>query len=409
MVYSHSLMYSIYLERLVLIVYIFTEPDLLCEFLMEVGACSTSITDADRGTALEEPVFREPGVNTISWNDDGLQEMWTATTLPVWNRCNITAHFPASTDIAATVQLIRDVFLDSMPALQQYTVEQVPNQDWVVKVQRSWTPIVVVNKYVLRFPWHSDKDVSKAVAQAAAAAAAATAVAVEDGLTTTNLVQLQLQGGIAFGTGEHPTTQLCMEWLHGVVSNKLGASSSEPITVLDYGSGSGILGMAACALKPERVTATGIDIDVDACLIGNANAVINQLPMRSYLPPLAETANNNDDESKSLLLKAHHQYTSKQLSERGETGETIDLILPDNVLPFHVGVANILAGPLVSLAPTLARMVQPRAYLGMSGILAHQGDMIVKAYQAAGFEDVHVAKEMGGWILVTAQRSSAVV
>ena len=140
------------------------------------------------------------------------------------------------------------------------------------------------DKYVLRFPWHSDEDVADVVRQKR-----------DDSSSMSNencnnkLVQLQLQGGIAFGTGEHPTTQLCLEWLHDVVSQRLLAllpqenntdnndtiSSSKPssppsLTVLDYGSGSGVLGLAACALSPETVTAVGIDIDVDACRIANA-------------------------------------------------------------------------------------------------------------------------------------------
>ena len=168
---------------------------------------------------------------------------------------------------------------------------------------------------------------------------------------------------------------------------------------MDYGAGSGVLGMAACALSPDRVKAVGIDIDVDAIQIANANAKTNGVSMKNYLPPLAETA---DDESKSLLLKAH-AHAQKQLDDRNESGA--QLILPDDLgLPtYDIGVANILAGPLVALSSTIASLVRPGGRLAMSGILPQQADMVIEAYSEY-FDKVHLEREMGGWILVTGTR-----
>jgi ribosomal protein L11 methylase PrmA len=150
----------------------------------------------------------------------------------------------------------------------------------------------------------------------------------------------------------------------------------------------------------EVVTAVGIDIDVDAIHIANANAADNNVAMRSYLPPLVETA---DDVSKSLMLKAH-AHAAGQLRQRGEKAD--DLLLPTSMesATYHAVVANILAGPLVALAPTLATMLRPGGLIGMSGILAPQDDMILEAYEAAGFENLSVEKELGGWILVTGNK-----
>lgn len=352
------------------------EPDILCDFLLELGACSTAIIDADRGTDKEQPLFGEPGAD--AWQDS-LQ--WAA---PVWNRCNVSAHFPASVDIPFVLDMVAETFDEFSGLRDEHVVEQVPDMDWVVHVQQSWKPILVANKFVLRFPWHTDKDVTQVVSNGFIA-------------SESELVQLELQGGIAFGTGEHPTTQLCLEWIDTIVSQHAHDNKDEPFTILDYGTGSGILGMAACKLSPERVQAVGIDIDIDAIRIANANAVDNNVSMRSYLPPLAETA---DDESKSLLLKAHAHATA-QLGERGETGD--DLLLPVSLenVSYDVIVANILAAPLVALASTLASLVRPGGFLGMSGILVQQDEMILEAYTAAGFENVQVEKTLGGWILVT--------
>lgn len=360
----------------------------------------------------------------------------------LWNRCHVTAHFPASTDIPTTLRLAHEIWFrgdsdddrttGTLRLLDEYTIQSIPHQDWVVTVQRGWTPIVVSNRFVLRFPWHTDQDVAKAVRASSSSSSTGSKQSHRP------LVSLQLQGGIAFGTGEHPTTQLCLEWLDAVITpmlpnESISSSSSSPqsqppqppprptLTVLDYGSGSGILGLAACALSTPRgtVTAVGFDVDVDACVIANVNAANNDLPMRSYLPPLVAVNDDDDiddddidDVSKSQLFKAHHRIHQRKEDGRDETGnsKTVggvvlqDLILCDDPEPFDVAVANIMAGPLVALAPTLARRIKPGARLGMSGILPHQGDMVVQAYRAAGFANVHVAKEMGGWLLVTAQK-----
>ena len=387
------------------------EPDLLCEYLLELGACSASITDADRGTDREQPMFREFLTTTTTTTtsrqeeeeeEEDSQLQWDDQ--PVWKRCNVTAHFPASVNVPSVVQVVRETFEDGEGVAflkRGYKVEQVPNKDWVVHVQQGWAPIMVGDRFILRFPWHTDADVERARHEKKKNSG-------PEEEKNPSPIELQLQGGIAFGTGEHPTTQLCLEWLDEVVSKYLllsdEASPSDDLIILDYGAGSGLLGIAACALAPTRVRAVGVDIDVDACRIANANAVQNNVRMQTYMPPLvAETT--ADDESKSLLLKAH-AHVQKQLAERGENwGEDL-VALPSYGEVIHVCVANILAGPLVALAPTLCSKMRPGGLLGMSGILPHQDDMVVQAYRQAGFKEVQVARQLDGWILVTGKRPS---
>jgi len=365
------------------------EPELLCEFLMEVGACSTSIIDADRGTDLEQPLFGEPTASSDPWRDS---VQWAA---PVWNRCNVSAHFPSSIDLKGVVDLIADIFPGQYP-LDGRLIEIVPNKDWVIHVQKSWKPITI-GPYVLRFPWHTEKDIQKALLLRDDN---------DDGDNDNSgeRIELKLQGGIAFGTGEHPTTQLCLEWIHENVRELLSSSpSEESFKVVDYGAGSGVLGMAACALDRERIHAVGIEIDVDAIFIANANAIDNGLSMNTYLPPLAETA---DHESKSLLMKAHAR-AQKQLDGLSLSDDkgTLNMVLSeDQCSPIYdIAVANILAGPLVALSPTIASLVRPGGRLAMSGILPQQDDMIIEAYSQF-FDNVKVEREMGGWLLVTGTR-----
>ena len=358
------------------------EPDVLADFLLELGACSAAVTDADAGTDLEQPLFGEPGATP--WQDS---LHWAA---PVWNRCNVTAHFGAAADLEWIVSTVQESFPEQFPSVTDVTA--IPHRDWVVHVQSSWKPIVVGDKFVLRFPWHTSVDVEHALAKA-------------KGTHDKDVVELFLQGGIAFGTGEHPTTQLCLQWLDRTLPND-DASSSKPIRVLDYGSGSGVLGLAACRLGSGSVTAVGVDIDVDACRIANQNAILNNnSPMRNYLPPLwLETA---DEASKALWLQAHAQVHATRGSRGDEDSTAEDSILWPEDEPsdnFDVCVANILAGPLITLAPTLHSMMRPGAPIGMSGILAAQGDDVVQAFTEAGFADLQVAEELDGWVLVTGRK-----
>ncbi|KAL3925803.1 MAG: hypothetical protein SGILL_000151 [Bacillariaceae sp.] len=335
---------------------------------MELGAASTSITDADFGTENETPLFDE--FDTASMTR-------TAVTTHVWDCCNVTAFFPQSTSLEWIMEIVQDSFPD-LPKYDQVT--NVEDKDWVLHVQQSWKPIVLP-PFVLRFPWHSDDVVQEAIQSQKQQEIGEN----DNGRSSINknMVELELQGGIAFGTGEHPTTQLCLEFVNDVVKPKM--------LLMDYGAGSGVLGMAACKLEPT-LKAVGVDIDVDAVQIGNANAEINTVNMKNYLSDLVQTS--GDDESTSVLLKA---YSSKQ----GEQTQALPEVLNGPI--YDACVANILAAPLVSLTATLAGLLRPGARIGLSGIMSSQCDMILDAY-VAFFDDLKVEKELGGWVLITGTR-----
>lgn len=345
------------------------EPQLLSEFLLDIGACSTAIIDADRDTPREQAIYQEPGDDP--WENQAAVICGDAAVgRNVWNRCNVSAHFPSSMDLKGVAELVQDVM--NIPL--EYSVQQVPDRDWVVHVQQSWKPIVV-SGMVIRFPWHSNQDVEQALINVK-----------ESEMQRDAMAELQLEGGIAFGTGEHPTTQLCLSWIQQQLP-----LHSDKMQLMDYGAGSGVLGLAACALS-HHVTAVGVDIDADAVRIANANAAANGLAMSSYLPPLKET---DDNESKSLLIKAH-----QKLLDGSE-------ILPDrlNGPIYDACVANILAAPLVTLAPTIASLVRTRGSLGLSGILEPQADMVMEAY-APYFTDLKVDNVLDGWIIITGTRAT---
>jgi len=341
-----------------------TEPALLADYLMEIGASSVSITDHDANTENESPMFREPldcDLAAIICGD-------AAVGKNIWLRCDVTAHFTNSFDVLGIVDNVRTTFdLEKCP---RFEVDEVPDLDWVKVVQSSWKPCVI-GGFILRFPWHTEEDVKESVEKFGAGA-------------VSDFEQLLLEGGIAFGTGEHPTTQLCLEWITQVLKE------DESVEMfLDYGAGSGVLGMAACKLN-DRVEAVGVEIDLDAIRIADANAVANEVPMKNYLPRQL----GSDDESASVIMKAMQRSSVEMMPEELDGPR------------FDACAANILAGPLCSLAETIASMLRPGARLGLSGILNWQGEDVVDAYTQY-FDDVKVEKEKGGWVLVTGVRKAS--
>ena len=349
--------------------------------------------DHDRDTDREAPIFREPGEDYEDWSTAETASSSNqkaalicgdaAVGTNVWNRCDVTAHVPAMVDIVQLAEGIRTAF--ELPSVPRYTVDEIPDVDWVVKVQSAWKPIVA-HGFVLRFPWHTEEDVTEAID---------TALHDDEIYPYDEYATITLQGGIAFGTGEHPTTRLCLKFLKEILTSADGEEGCEGTSkvtkLLDYGSGSGVLGLAACSLTSD-LTAVGVDIDADAVAIANANAQINGLPMTSYLPA-QKVIENGDAESASVMM-------------RGAAANAVDTLPPDLDGPiFDACAANILAGPLIGLASTLAGMVRPGGNIGLSGILEAQAQNVVAAFSEF-FEDVAVAGSEGGWVLITGRRAN---
>ncbi len=132
---------------------------------------------------------------------------------------------------------------------------------------QGWPPIVI-GSLLLRFPWHTEADVTRVTSGSAAEH------------------ELVLEGGMAFGTGEHATTQLCCSWLENVIPSVRAEGGGA--RVLDYGAGSGVLGLAA--LRFGASSATGVEIDRDSILAASANAKLNALHFPCYLPSAAAQA-----------------------------------------------------------------------------------------------------------------------
>ena len=272
------------------------------DLLLGLGAVSVTFMDAE-----DQPIF-EPDLGTT----------------PLWQHTHLLALFEADTERQPLLDLLQQLWQQPLP---EYQFEDIADQDW----ERSWMDNFQPMRFGRRLwivpSWHEAPD--------------------------SQAVNLLLDPGLAFGTGTHPTTALCLEWLDGQDVRGLNA--------IDFGCGSGILAIAALLLGAERVT--GTDIDPQALEASRDNAQRNGIA----------------DERFPLYLP------------EAMPAEPADLLL-----------ANILAGPLVSLAPQLSSLVRPGGRIALSGILAEQSEEILAAYRDA-FELDPVA-EKDGWIRVTGVR-----
>jgi ribosomal protein L11 methyltransferase len=269
------------------------------------GAIAIEITDADAGTAAEESRFGEPGAEVAPWP-----------------RALVAALFEDGAAVdAALARALADA---GAPALSAASVDRVDDADWVALTQRQFEPIRAGERLWIVPTWHTPPD--------------------------PRAVNVVLDPGAAFGTGSHPTTRLCLAWLEREVR-------AEDI-VLDYGCGSGILGIAA--LKLGARAATGVDVD----------------------PRALEAA----------------RYNSQRNAVDLETLDAGGAPPP----PATLTVANILANPLRALAPLIAACTRPGGRIALSGILEDQADDVAAAY--APFASLRVAAREAGWVLLAGAR-----
>lgn len=275
----------------------------LCDALLEAGALSATIEDADAGTDQEKPQFGEPG----------------AITTPGWDRSRLAILFDVDADIAACLQEACTAI--GQTSVPPYTVSEVAEQNWVQLTQSQFDPIRISDRLWIVPSWHEAPDAGA--------------------------INLILDPGMAFGTGSHPTTRLCLEWLERTVQ---GSQS-----LLDYGCGSGILAIAGAKLGAKPVA--GVDID----------------------PQAVQAARDNAERNGVSALFAD--------SAEPVAGE-YDLV-----------VANILSNPLKVLAPAICAHVRPGGRLALSGILAEQAEEIAAFY--AQWLPLSVADSRDGWVCLT--------
>ena len=286
------------------------EVETVSDALEALDALSVSVEDANALTEHEQPLFGEPGMPPPQ---------------PGWEASLVVALFPTRQQAEEAAQLIQlQPFFEGG---QVVGVVALVQQDWVRLTQSQFAPVDITPDFWIVPTWHEPP-------------AQATRV-------------IHLDPGLAFGTGTHPTTRMCLRWIAHTGANQADALAR----VLDYGCGSGILAIGAAKWGAAHVE--GVDIDTDAVEQTERNAQANGVDVRVGLPDLAQG-----------------QYSTV--------------------------LANILAQPLKVLAPLLVSHVQPGGHLVLAGVLARQVDELKAAY--APYAQLDVADEEDGWVLLHASK-----
>ena len=295
------------------------QAEALSDALLEAGVLSVSVEDADQGTDAERPLFGEPG---------------TEPDVQAWERNRVVALLPDGADPAQVYeQAMAGAELDPIQT-GGWTLRDVPDADWVRLTQSQFGPIHIAQRLWIVPSWHRDDPAVPGLASL-----------VEDA------IHIELDPGLAFGTGSHPTTHLCLAWLE--------AEMPAGATVLDYGCGSGILAIAARKLGAGATDA--VDIDPQAVQATADNAHVNQVELRAMLPDgLADGT-------------------------------------------YQVVVANILSNPLKVLAPMLAGRVAAGGRLVLSGVLERQAHEVAAAY--APWLAMSVWQARDGWVCLHGRKT----
>ena len=282
-----------------------TQVELISDALIALDALSVSVEDADAHTDQEQALFGEPNMPAPAAG---------------WLRSHLIALFPDEALAADAAKLLAlQAFFEDCALL---SIHAVPDQDWVRLTQSQFEPVPITPSFWVVPSWHEPPTGAQWV--------------------------LRLDPGLAFGTGTHPTTRMCLRWI--------AEHPPSGQRVLDYGCGSGILAIGAAMLGAASVDA--VDIDPDAVTAAHANALANHVQLNLGMPEVA-------------------------------TGV------------YPLVVANILAAPLKVLAPLLCRHVARDGSLLLAGILERQTEEIKAAYQP--YVNLEVADSQEGWVLMRGQ------
>ena len=281
------------------------------DLLLGAGAVSVTLQEHIPDGAKEQAIL-EPGLGET----------------PLWHNTKVIGLFPAEVDTKTIDTLITQQLLPNNPEHKiNFHWQPIEDKDWTREWMQNYHPIQCSKNLWICPSWITPPDPSA--------------------------VNLLLDPGLAFGTGTHPTTFLCLQWL---ARQRLSGTH-----VIDYGCGSGILGVAALLLGAEQ--ASGIDIDPQALLATQDNVRRNHIEQRRF-----------------------NVYQPQDFSE-----QNADIIL-----------ANILAAPLVDLAETMIALLKPNGKLCLSGVLAKQAGQVIAAYsQAIDFDPIQQKEE---WVCLSGQR-----
>ena len=285
------------------------DVEALSDALFDAGALSVDVTDADEGSVKERAIYLEPGEEVLL----------------SWGYNLVVGLFDKDIEVADICSFVSNALQPLQLSPPQTRL--VDDQDWVRLTQQQFEPIQITKRLQISPSWSAVKVTSE--------------------------INIILDPGLAFGTGSHPTTQLCLHWLE---SNLVSGQA-----VIDYGCGSGVLGIAAKMFGAGRVV--GIDIDEDALAASQYNALRNEVDLE--VVPAGDSFN-----------------------------EQVDIV-----------IANILPSPLKVLAPLLSQLVKPGGDIVLSGILVSHEQELLSIY--GQWFEMSTFQTMDDWVCLQGTKLSS--
>jgi ribosomal protein L11 methyltransferase len=321
------------------------EADTLSDLLLEQGAVSVQAEDADADSLDEQPIFGEPGQPSLPPPVFGWQKTRLIIMLEVPEKsAELSQYAAANSLLSSALSEQKSLRTSAEPTPSQnvsaFNLKPVDDQDWVRLTQQQFEPILIGERLAIAPSWHLGNPV------------------------VAGRIVVELDPGLAFGTGSHPTTHLCLRWLE-TYAQQSGDDKSASLankTVIDYGCGSGILAIAALKLGiGTGGTVHGLDIDPQAVLSSRENADRNKVQM-----VISETSQ--------------------------QAPEAADLV-----------IANILSNPLKVLAPLLCSLVKPGGYIILSGVLERQIEEVSACYSP--YIALKPWRILDGWVCLEGHRA----
>ena len=311
----------------------------LASHLLDSGCGSVAIVTQDPSASRSQLIHGEPIAPSKRGRTCWDQSVVRLTTFP-----------PSSAihSIPKILDIYNNSFIGRAATDPIIETEEVDNgKDWMGEVQRGWEPIVIARasdnrQIIVRLPFHEDSDCSEEIS-------------------------IRLEGGAAFGTGDHPTTRMASQELVDVTEEKGGGR------VLDYGSGSGVLGLVALAVGANKVD--GVEVDQMAIESAKRNARLNERESlsRMWAPPVGAPGSSISDEDTGVAT---------------ESVGIVALPPPETQLLYDVVVANIIAPILIDIKDTLYSYAKMGAVIILSGVLEEQASDVIGKFTDAGWSDV---------------------
>lgn len=414
----------------------FVDGQQLSDYLLEIfGAQTVTITRRKKSASavqtdgrttsehVDENIFGEPNIDySKDLAHTGENSNWKSVhdlmnkVAKVWKDAVVVARIQPNNNLSpqGIVQSLEDLlelsseyrlnYRISPPAIEEQKEASI---DWCAHVQKTWTPSVILGGHVnlvIAFPFHNEQSCDKAINDAISSSKSLSES------SSCCFEKIILEGGAAFGTGDHPTTAMCSEWLIHEVSSwyheednmlfgTTDGSGSPLLHVMDYGSGSGILGIVAFVTSQRQrllpnhtmgdnrsVQVDAVEVDLTAIMSARRNILLNNIPhnrINFYTP-----------------MKGTPGWFGEELMD------DVPPLPQERQQSYHLVVANIMSQPLIELSKTLSLLAKKNVgKIGLSGIMVHQVDAVMDAY-GPFFHELKVKQENNGWVLLEGQRNN---